>query len=258
MRGIEPSAENIRAEVERVRDNVDANGNLKQQNNYGCLRTILIAGLAILCFPIAIAVFAIIFALICAAFGILMGGIGTAVGLSAVADILAVPQSLFVFAIIAAICGVLIVIIPIVVLFTWAIRRNRTGQGLKSGFWITSLVIWLIALFTLIAFIFRTGAEISKYEGYSFEEKAKNYTTQMGIRLYKQIDPTVNISMYHNQVILNGDTISREEFIERTFGGGDFEDQFEQYAERYADSVAYQIDNAQSAGVLEITNQNNN
>ena len=258
MRGIEPSAENIRAEVERVRDNVDANGNLKQQNNYGCLRTILIAGMAILCFPIAIAVFAIIFTLICAGFGIFMGGIGTAVGLSAVADILAVPQSLFVFAIIAAICGVLIVIIPIIVLFTWAIRRNRTGQGLKSGFWITSLVIWLIALFTLIAFNFRIGAEISKYEGYSFEEKAENYTTQMGIRLYKQIDPTVNISMYHNQVILNGDTISREEFIERTFGDGDFEDQIEQYAERYADSVAYQIDNAQSAGVLEITSESNN
>ena len=80
----------------------------------------------------------------------------------------------------------------------------------------------------------------------------------MGIRLYKQIDPTANISMYHNQVILNGDTISREEFLERTFSDGDFEDQIEQYAERYADSVAYQIDNAQSAGVLEITSESNN
>ena len=254
MRGIEPSAENIRAEVERVRNNMDANGNLQQQNNYGCLRTILIAGLAILCFPIAIAVFATIFALICAAFGILMGGIGTAVGLSAVADILAVPQSLFVFAIIAAICGVLIVLIPIVVLITWAIRRNRTDQGLKRGFWITSLAIWLIALFTLIAFLFRTGAEISKYEGYTLEEKAKNYTTQMGIRLYKQIDPTANISMYHNQVILNGDTISKQEFIDRTFDDEAFEYQIEQMAEAYADSIA----NSQSAGVLEITSESNN
>lgn len=258
MRGIEPSAENIRAEVERVRSNVDANGNLQQQNNYGCLRTILIAGLAILCFPITIAVCAVIFALLCATFGILFGGIGTALGLSSVAHILAVPQSFFVFAIIAAICGVLIVVIPIVVLITWAIRRNRTGEGLKRGFWITALVAWLVALFTLIVFLFRTGGEISKYEGRTLEDKAKNYATQTAIRIYEQMDPNANISTYKGRVIFNGDTISMEEFLERTFDNDEFEYQIEQMTEAYADSIANDIVNAQSAGILEITDQNGN
>lgn len=194
MRGIEPSAENIRKEVERVRDSVDANGNLTQKNNSGCLRTLLFILLGIVCLPVAFVVLVVIFALVVAGFSCIAAGVGvmaapiTALGSTSLLSALGIPHAAIALAILGALAAIVFCLTPIIVLITWAIRRARTAEPLKRSFWLTSIIVWIISFILLLISGIWFAVKISQFEGDNLEEKIEHFSIQVGLNALDLIE----------------------------------------------------------------------
>lgn len=236
MRGEEPSAENIKAEVERLRENVDENGNLKQQNKgdgpWGCLKVLVIAIACICCFPFIVAIFGVVF-------GLIFGGMGALMGVFPGADLGGVFSS-FAFGAVAAIA---VILIPIIVLIAWAIHRNRTNEPMSKGFWATSIILWLISFVCFFIFGINFCKSIGELEGSSFEEKMES----LGERIeaaFENIDEDATI-------VVNGDTITigqAKQLIEESADeDAELRENLEQLNDEFGDGA--------SEGVLEVTEE---
>lgn len=236
MRGEEPSAENIKAEVERLRENVDENGNLKQQNKgdgpWGCLKVLVIAIACICCFPFIVAIFGVVF-------GLIFGGMGALLGVFPGADLGGVFSS-FAFGAVAAIA---VILIPIIVLIVWAIHRNRTNEPMSKGFWATSIILWLISFICFLIFGINFCKSIGELEGSSFEEKMES----LGERIeaaFENIDEDATI-------VVNGDTITigqAKQLIEESADeDAELRENLEQLNDEFGDGA--------SEGVLEVTEE---
>lgn len=236
MRGEEPSAENIKAEVERLRENVDENGNLKQQNKgdgpWGCLKVLVIAIACICCFPFIVAIFGVVF-------GLVFGGMGALMGVFPGTDLGGVFSS-FAF---GALAAILTILIPIIVLIVWAIHRNRTNEPMAKGFWTTSIILWLISFICLFIFGINFCKSIGELEGNSFEEKMENLGERLE-RIFENMDEDATI-------VVNGDTITfgqaKQMIEEGTLEDSILMENLEQLDDEFGDGA--------SEGVLEVTEE---
>lgn len=236
MRGVEPSAENIKAEVERLRENVDENGNLKQQNKgdgpWGCLKVLVIVAACICGFPFIIAAFGVVF-------GLIFGGIGAVMGVFPGADLGGVFSS-FAFGALAAIA---IILIPIIVLIIWAIHRNRTNEPMSKGFWATSIAIWLIAFICLFIFGVNFCKSIGELEGNTIDEKMESLGERIE-HFFENMDEDAVI-------VVNGDTITfgqaKQMMNDSTYEDSIFMESLEQLNDEFGDGA--------SEGILEVTEE---
>lgn len=137
MQGIEPSAENIKAEVERQRIYQESHPYKPRRSSasniaYGCLITLLcLCGI-----PLIIAIIAIWLIFVFTQHGLNLiafpflelFGLGTQVA----------------SAWIILLCILLLFLIPIITFVIWLIRRKN--NPVKKRFWVTMLILWLLSL----------------------------------------------------------------------------------------------------------------
>lgn len=203
MRGIEPSAENIMAEVERVRESVDENGNLKQQpnSNWGCLRTLFIIAATICCLPLIIALVAIMFGLMAALVG---STVGIAVGaIPFTAEVMGITNEALTSGMLLVVGGTCILLIPVIVLIVWAVKRNKSREPMKGGFWITMLVLWILALLLTLVSGVKLATHVHRLEGEDIEDKME----KLGERVAAELEQWASEG---GTFIVNGDTVTYE------------------------------------------------
>lgn len=234
MRGIEPSADNIKAEVERTREQVDENGNIKKQNNAsGCLRTIVIAIAVVFCAPFVLGFLGLIIGLLFGGFGILMGAIP-------VAGIVGINGGAISSVAFAAIAAIAIFLIPVILLIIWAIHRNKTNEPIKSYVWITAAILWIAAFITLLCCGLNIAKGVHELEGKNFEEKMET----LGERIEQFFENG------ESTIIINGDTISIGE-IERQLEAAAEEAELQENIDQLNDEFG----NDASEGILEVTEE---
>lgn len=170
MQGIEPSAENIKAEVERQRIYQESHPYKPRRSTggniaYGCL----IAIIAICLLPLAFILIAITFGLIVALLGLSF----TAVPLM---DILGWGTTGFTSSWIVALCALILFLIPIISLITWLVRRK--SHPIKRGFWITMLTLWLLAFIGTCISGFYLSNSISRINLKQAKEKLEEWVNR--------------------------------------------------------------------------------
>jgi len=233
MKGIEPSADNIKTEVERQRESGEIS---TSSSNNGCLRGCLIAILAIFCFPIAIA-------FLCVAFGLLAGGFGALAGLLPVAGLLGISSGALGYVVLASFAAIVVFLLPIIVLIIWAIHRNKSREPMKRSFWITNGIIWVIALILMLLGGAKTFKAIDSLEGSDFEQKVEMFGEAIEA-MFEGMDE-------NGTIIINGDTISfnqaKQMLEEGTLSDSTLLENLEQLSAEFGDGA--------SEGVLEVTEE---
>lgn len=138
MRGIEPSVDAIKTEVESNPQKYAAGTNTTSGTNGGCLAAsgCLIALALLLGFPLLLLAFVLL-----TVFGAVSGAMNVA--------FLGVPAMLLKGGLISALSGLLFILVPIIILVVWLIRRNSSNHPLSKTFLVVMLILWLLSLIGL-------------------------------------------------------------------------------------------------------------
>lgn len=134
MRGIEPSAENIQREIERLKT---SGREIKpKSDNNGCLTALLIGILILFCLPLIITAIAFVMPFFYWITSLPAQGINN---LHHLEDLLIGNGALTIAGIILSI------LIPIIVLIIWGICHS-SGKKLHPAAWIVAIVVWIASL----------------------------------------------------------------------------------------------------------------
>ncbi len=146
MRGEEPSAQNIEKEVLRVKQEELSNHGCLYQGLSLCLKIIM--GLFILCLvPSLLFALFIIGVVLFALFATLLGGIGgMPVGLATHPLFMSFSTTDSMLAILLIIFSLLIILIPIIMLITWLVKRLGQHKTVSTRFWWITSIIWILSL----------------------------------------------------------------------------------------------------------------
>lgn len=134
MNGIDPSAENIRLEVEKQAAEGKSLDNTRSTGS-----TLMLGCLGIMALPFILIFLFVVFILVMALIGVSAAAIPFA-------STLGITDAAIGSGLIFIICCLLAIFIPIGVLITWGIHRNKSDKALPSTFWIVALVLWLLSL----------------------------------------------------------------------------------------------------------------
>lgn len=139
MRGIEPSVDAIKTEVESNPHKYVAGANTASGTNGGCLAAsgCLIALALLIGFPLLLVAFVLL-----TVFGALSGAANMA--------LFGLPAMLLKGGVITALSGLLFITVPIIILLVWLVRRNSSNHPLSKTFLIVMLILWLASLCGLL------------------------------------------------------------------------------------------------------------
>jgi len=174
MEGIEPSAENIRNEVEQQRLRNEANPYKPGRSSgnavvYGCFIALLILfGL-----PIVLVLIAVLIALVCAALGVGAASIPL-VGV-------AFADGLVNAGLVTIGCTLASILLPIIALSVWATRRNKGKEQPKAAFWIFMLILWIIAVVGMLTFGVYTSVRLENIDEEQVSQNIIQYLDSTGI-----------------------------------------------------------------------------
>ncbi len=136
MRGIEPSVDAIKTEVESSPQKYAYGASGSDSGRGGCLVAsgCLIMLALLIGFPLLIVAFTLL-----TAFGAVSGAMNAA--------FLGVPAMLLKGGLVSALSGLLFILVPIIILLVWLVRRKDSNHPLSKTFLIVMLILWLASLF---------------------------------------------------------------------------------------------------------------